>query len=516
MPDQPSFTQPLVATAPPPAPPARGAWPWRDRALLALVIACLIGVTAIFPLYQGVLTGGYLFYENGSDEASYLQYEFSRAVQSVTRPGQYGVSLMHEWGLSGGWINAVWDLGMWLALPVLLHAIWRRVGWTQRQATLGALLVLVLPHAVLHTNPLIKALSDWNGRSGALYWLNMPDVDLSPFMRTPEPQFSLLFLAVGLLLALRWRVHWPVYATLPFMYPFVSIPVGFVALACHLRARWPFARGAAAGPLVAAFLALSAGCWAYYAWLVTGKTRLLVTPSSLPLISFTALVALGLFVALRAHIEVRHRFFALAVALAPLAASNQQLLSGHIPQPSNFERCVGVIAVAIVVTLALKAHARWGLAAGVAGGALFVLSAYHTFRLDQAYMLRLPMTPALVDALKTDSAHVAVKDPFVASRLGMVHPRQAMTALAFERTYVNMADRYIGEYRCIKRQLAAEHPGVYEGAFGLLDEAYEYGSQKFVMAHIYRKSTFVKLHDAGAAGCRDATHRPLRHFPLVW
>jgi hypothetical protein len=484
------------------------------RVVVWLWLSGLLGLTLIFPLYQ-LIKSGVLYYENGPDEFSYLQYDFSRATESLTRPGQFLVSQLHHLGLSGGWINVVLDTAVLLGFPLLVAVLLRRIGWSRLQAGLGSLLMVVLPHVVLESNPLVQRLSDWNVRSGMVYWLNLPDVHFSPLLRSPEPQLSLMLLVGAVLVAVRLRAFLPVYIVLPVMYPFVAIPAAFVALACQLRARWPFGRFDTAGPLLASFLAVSGVCLAYYTFLVGERTRLIVVTSYWPLFSFTGAIALGLYLTLRHGIAPAHRFLALAIALAPWVASNQQLISGHVPQPDSFEQYVGCLAVAAVATLALKDRPWLRGACLALGTVFFLLGTYHTFRVNQAYMIRLPMTAEILSALKTDPRHVVVNDPFLASLWGMVHPRQPSTALAFEHSFVAMSDRYAPEYRCIKQQVQAERPGTFDHAFGLLDEAYAYGSQKYIMAHITRKSTFVKLHDVEAA-CADDAKRPLRYFYLLW
>jgi hypothetical protein len=485
------------------------------RLVFWLWLGGLLGLTLIFPLYQ-LIKSGVLYYENGPDEYSYLHYDFSRAAESLTRPGQFLVSQLHHVGLSGGWINAVLDIAVLAGFPLLVAALLRGIGWSRLQAGLGALLMVVLPQVVLESNPLVRWLSDWNVRSGMVYWLNLPDVHFSPLLRSPEPQLSLMMLVGAVLVAMRLRAFWPVYAALPVMYPFVAIPAAFVALACHLRARWPARRFGTVGPLLASFLGVSGVCLAYYTFLIGERVRLLVVASYWPLFSFTGAIALGLYLALWRWIAPAHRFPALALAAAPWVASNQQVISGHIPQPGSFEQYVGCLAVAAVATLALKDRPRLRGACLVLGTVFFLQGTYHTFRVNQAYMIRLPMTAEILAALKADSRHVVVNDPFLASLWGMVYPRQPATALAFEHSFVAMSDRYAPEYRCIKRQVQAERPGTFDHAFGLLDEAYAYGSQKYLMAHINRKTTFVKLHDVDAAGCTDTGRRPLRYYELLW
>jgi hypothetical protein len=481
-----------------------------------LLIAALVAMTVALPIYLALQTGGFVVYMNGYDESSYLQYDFSKFVQSPTRPGQYLVTLGHELGLSGGWINAVLDALVLVAFPLLGRAIFRHLGWAPRAANMGALLLMVLPMVAGTANPLIARLHDWNDRSGLVYWLNMPEMFASALVRSPEPQFSLVLLAVGVLVAVRLRSPWPVYLALPFLYPFVALPAAFVTLACHLRARWPFPRAATWGPLAAAFVALSIAAWAYYNVLVSENIRRIMIDSHLPLISFTAGLALLAYGTLRRWIPEQLRFAALAIALAPLAGANQQLISGHIPQPNNFEHYFGTFAASAVVLLAIAHRPRIAAVALSIGGLLFAQTAYVAFKTGMGQQRAFPLTPELVRLLKDDPGHVVVDDGMLASMLSMVHPRQASTALGFEKTYAGVAARHLETYLCIKRQVLADHPGNerLRAQFRWIDDGFEYGSQNVLVSHIGRKTTFTKLVDLHAEP--NCPKGPLRlHYVFV-
>lgn len=487
------------------------------RLMFFLLIAALVAMTVALPVYLAIQTGGYVFYMNGYDESTYLQYDFSKFTQGPTRPGQYLVTLGHELGLSGGKINAVLDAVMLVAFPLLGRAIFRRLGWKPRDANMGALLLMALPMVAGTANPLIARLHDWNDRSGLVYWLNMPEMFASALVRSPEPQFSLVLLAIGVLAALRLRTPWPVYVAIPFLYPFVALPAAFVALACHLRARWPFPRAANWGPLSVAFVTLSVATTAYYNVMVSENIRRIMIDSHLPLISFTAGLALLAYFALRSWIPETLRFAALAIALAPLASANQQILSGHIPQPNNFEHYFGTFAVATVVLLAITQRPRIAAVALSIGCLLFAQTAYVSFKTGLLQPRMFPLTPELVRLLKEDPGHVVVDEGMLASMLSMVHPKQGSTALGFEKTYAGIAPRYLANYRCIKRQILADHPqnDRLRAQLRWIDDGFEYGSQNVLVSHIGRKATFTKLVDMSVeADCPDGPLR-LHYFFIV-
>ncbi len=478
-----------------------------------LALAALVASALAFPLYQALDTGGYVYFVNAYDESTYLQYDFSKATQGIARPGQYLVTLGHELGLSGGWINALFDAVALGAFALLARAAFVRAGVAPPRAGLAALAMVCLPALFGTANPVVAWIHDRTNASDLVYWFNVPEMFVSPLVRSPEPQFSLTLAAAGSLAALWVGSAWPVLLLVPFMYPFVGLPAGFVAIALLLKAYWPFARLATAGPLIAGYLAIGIGAWAYYNVAVGDRMRAVMIDSHLPLVSFTGLVALAAFLALRPALDARWRFFALALALAPWVASNQQLISGHIPQPNNFEHYFGVFAIALIITLALVERPRWATAVMLAGALLLGRTAYVSFRVAQIDHQRYKPTPALLAALRDDPGAVVIDDGTLANTLNMVHPRQGSTALGFEQTFGTAADHRVVRYRCVKKRILAEHPAdaSLRAHLRWLDDGFMYGSQNVLVSHIKRKTTFTKLRDVDPALCPD-DGPPLRYF----
>ena len=98
------------------------------RAFLFLALLTVVILNA-FPLYQAVTGKGRLYYTNAFDEAYYLQYDFSQKNQRLSRPGQYLVTLAHQAGLSGGWINLVFDGVFVTAFLFLVRALFKAAGY---------------------------------------------------------------------------------------------------------------------------------------------------------------------------------------------------------------------------------------------------------------------------------------------------------------------------------------------------------------------------------------------------
>jgi hypothetical protein len=147
------------------------------------------------------------------------------------------------------------------------------------------------------------------------------------------------------------------------------------------------------------------------------------------------------------------------------------------------------------------------------GLALFMRSSYVTFRTNQITNERLPLSPALLEALKTDPAHTAVNNVLVASVLNMVLPRQHATALGHDQTFIAVADQRLPIYRAAKQRILLEHPEDpgFQRTLSFLDSAYEYCGQNIDIVNIHRKTTFKKVCDVNAVGDR-AEAPPLKYF----
>ncbi|MDB5097073.1 MAG: hypothetical protein JWM80_1494 [Cyanobacteria bacterium RYN_339] len=471
-----------------------------------LLVALAVAATIAYPLWQAWHTGGWICYQNGYDETTYLSYRFSLVAQAVTRPGSCLVTLLHRLGVPGGWQNLALDGVAVVAFPLLVRAGWHRWSGDERWANLAALLLLLLPLAFLTIDPPVRWLFQANQDAWTLAWINVPELHTPPLVRTPEPQVSLVLLSLAVWAAVaRARAAWPVYLVLPFLYPFVSIPAAFVALALDLRRRLP-----EPAALAGAFAAVGVACWGYFHFLIGPKLAPLLVDSHLPMVSFTGCLALA---ALGLRVAPGQRFLAVAVALAPWVACNQQLLSGHLAQPDNFEQYFGCFAAAFVVALAVRERPAWRWMPLVVGLVFFLRASQVVFTTNAATNARLPLTPELLSALATDPAHVAINDMILASTVGMLHARQAPTALAMEGTFPAVADGYVAGYRCAKRRILLDHPldPGFAMALRFLDAAYTYGSQDYKMNHIGRRSNVVIFQDVDPARC-ESDAPVLRYF----
>ncbi len=249
-----------------------------------------------------------------------------------------------------------------------------------------------------------------------------------------------------------------------------------------------------------------------------------MTPTRLPLLTGTGAAGLLLYLAIRRRLEPRYRVAALLLALAPLASANTQVLAGFIQTPHNLEQNFGVIALATVCILAIRAvgHRPWMLVgAAAASCGLLAVYASHVFVVNASVLERTPPSSALLDALKTEPQSVVMADPDLADLFSLAAPQLHFSALARSQTLrspddgsggPSTADRF-QNYLCVKRLLAGHQElRTFDGAFQTLDQGFRYLNQDFPLIHLNRKHTFRPAFDASDAP-RQCTPRTLQIFP---
>ena len=122
------------------------------------LVFCLV---AAFPVYQIIQTGGLVFYTNAHDEGYYLQYDFSNhVVHLAARWGQYLVSFLHVVGVSGGWINFLFDLSIPILCIILLRSALKKVAVVSKNA--DEIIIISLTGALLFLNTKLWYMIYWN------------------------------------------------------------------------------------------------------------------------------------------------------------------------------------------------------------------------------------------------------------------------------------------------------------------------------------------------------------------
>jgi hypothetical protein len=483
-----------------------------NRVFLFLAFLTVLLVNA-FPLYQALTCEGRLYYVNAYDEAYYLQYDFSQENARLSRPGQYLVTFAHEAGLSGGWINLVFDTLFVTAFLWLVRALFKAAGYDDKRSNMASILMTLGPLLFLGSNPLVRILFDKSLSHGFVSWLAVPEAPYLPIVRSPEPQFSILLAGLGSFFALKRERLVYVFLCIPFLYSFVALPLAFVLLALHLRNQSAWLEEHPALCLAASFLSVAVVQAIYFKFLVLDWIRqVLLVPSRAPCLSFTFAAAFAGYLVLCREMPAKKRFLLLAVVFAPLAAENGQLVTGRYVDANNFEQNFGVYSAALVLTWAVLESTRLKRSAWAIVGVSFLLLLYSSeiyFEINYGTQRRLPLDGELLGRLRTDSPHVAINDVALASLASMVFPRQPMTLLSFAQTSPPVAEEDLERYLCAKRQIledATRRPQ-FEAALRQIDKGYRHESSDFVLISGGRRTSYPVEHDMDAvpADCRPMT-----------
>src|SRR5690606_26136223 len=137
----------------------------------------------------------------------------------------------------------------------------------------------------------------------------------------------------------------------------------------------------------------------------------------------------------------------------PLAVANHQLISGWVVMPKNFELYAGLYCVTLVLILALPARPLFAVGISLLILIALVAFAYRTFQYNDQLNRQLEFNDKLLAALRSDSPHVAINHPKLASYASMMFPRQPLTTFAYEKTYRNVVAQYFPDYLCAKQEV---------------------------------------------------------------
>lgn len=461
-----------------------------NRPLIIVLVVMLLLLNA-YPIYQLFTTGGYLFYTNAFDETSYLQYDFSQQVQNISYAAQYIVTLAHNIGLSGGWINFIFDIISLLAFIIIIRGVLKQLGFNDKRANLSSFLIMILPLLFGGLNSVVNKLFYYSLSSGLINWITIPEASFLPIVRSPEPQFSLVILSLSVYFSLKIKSFIPVYLCIPFLYPFIRVPFAFIVLSVHLRTKIPLMAKYALIPPLVSFTILSSILMVYFNFYIDNNLKEYLVNSYYPLLSFTSSLAVIFYLLGYKGIPENLRFIALMIALSPMAAVNSQIVSGWIAQPTNFEQNFGVYCIAVILVLSVH-DIVFRTIAGVVATMLLLISAYTNFDYCYDQNKKLLFNNELVNILRTDSANVAVNDVHLASLFSMMFPCQPSTMFGYERTFSGQVKKNVTRYLCAKKEILKDEQmkDKFKDVFRTLDNAYKFENKDFILAHIGRKKDF--------------------------
>jgi hypothetical protein len=501
---------------------------WR-RVLWGVLLAALIVLPSLFAIQQYRWTGGYLFYANAWDEPTYLSYDGAMMTAAPTHAAEYLIVGLHRLGISGGFINLLFDIICPVVTVVFLRRSAIALGFSMLEATVYPFAVIAIPVLFGYTNPYYGTIFDANYHSRGLSWITLPQAYYPPFLRTPEPQLSLCVLAIATWVGLRRRSYLVPLAVSPFVYAFVGIPYAFVVLALLIGhrtqalIRQPAARALAA--ILASYISVAVALLLAHWLLIAGTSTADFLPAThLPLLSGTGAAALIVYAIARSRLSPSHRVPALVLAVAPLAVTNTQVLTGFFEHPNNFEQNFGVIVLAIVSVLALRTLGSGRLllsAAAVASCALLAAYASHVFVVNASAWQRERVSDSLLESLRQRPESLIIADPDLADLFGLVAPGLHYTALARSQALhepgegTSTAQRF-ENYLCVKRLLSTSEASsiVNPEVFVDMDRVFRFLNQDFPLTHLNRRHEFTQYFDPSQEPKR-CTSRELEVFPAL-
>lgn len=443
-----------------------------SRAFVGFVSLIVLGLIA-FPLYQGLITGGYLFYTTGMDESSHLSFFYARYVASSVgrmRHSSHLVSLLHSAGLSGGYINLVLDVTCSILTLAFAKRAFVKFGYTESAARSAALLCFILPVLFTPFNPAIDLLASVHLDPSIMPWLTMPWNAEVPFIRSPEPQLSWLILSVIVSTTANTRaLPWALLAVSPLLYTFVQVPTVFVASSLLVHKR--FSLWVA---LLTSFAIVGGATLAYVHIFRDTKLLNLFIFSYAPLISLSGLCGLVLLSLIRQRVTAGTYSVATILVASIWAVQNTQLLSGTLVTPVNFENYWGTAVLGYLATIAIIHRVthlrRWVYCTML----LFASFSLRIFEINRVIFERLQLPRETIATLATSSSRLAHNDLHVATYLDLVHPRQPPTAFSWARTYDLSSNVEYDAYLCAREEIRRSP---FSDEFVRLLEALELGFQ---------------------------------------
>ncbi|ODT82047.1 MAG: hypothetical protein ABS76_09435 [Pelagibacterium sp. SCN 64-44] len=205
---------------------------------VALLLLLAMLSFALVPLMVALFRPYFVYY-NGSDEQIYLTFQGALALLQDRSRGLSSklVLLGHELGLSGAVINLVMDLiSPWAIFAMVAYLL--RKGMDERSPLVAAWWVVFGSVLFNQANPFLEGLLP-DFRYQDTFWISAFE-GFAPFIRSPEPQLSILIALAAACLYLRTNIWLLLFLPMPFLYDNVVVPYGYlvsVALAVrYLRA----------------------------------------------------------------------------------------------------------------------------------------------------------------------------------------------------------------------------------------------------------------------------------------
>lgn len=471
----------------------------------------IIGIFFIVlpPVVQWLHTGVVL-YKNAFDEESYLQYEFAQDTLKWSRASQALVVFMHALGFSGAETNFFFDLVFPFMFFVILTKVFKRLSFSLSDSSFFAFLVVFLPIVFNSCNPEMSRFFSFLLQSGWCYWITAPEAVFLPIVRTPEPQVSLVLIVLGVYCALRFRKKACYFLFLPFVYPFIAVPVLFVILSEIFYGYYSKTKTILKSIFLSVLttsIIISLCLFGYLNLFLKNASsdifRLLV-PSRSPFVSTSGILSLSLWALLWKTTPPGYRALGFFIAVAPFFAVNTQVITGWFAQPNNYEQYAGVFSPVLILIFGI----RWNMIfrkVTIIGllVALFIQQVF-VVKENQEKLEMVLNTPGLMENLEKHSAQVAMNDMYLSSFCNLLYPRQPATPFSYVGTYPEAHRDFFKRYLCAKQAVLErkELMSRYQKVLSRLDHDYRYRNEDFILSHLNRKKTF-KINPEGTQSIED-------------
>lgn len=227
--------------------------------LLFLVFPAVLLLILIIPLLYLFLINDPFFYTNGWDEPTYLSLLGSCGLHL---PGYFAPAYLacelNKLGIPGSHIAFYLDIFSLTILPAMIAIILNRLLHTGAASFLFAVLFLLSPILFNYGNPLIELIASPNYVDAFIRYGREP---YQTILRSPNPQFSIILIAISILIFSFVRKPWILVLCVPLLY--FNVAVAYSMLLFTLAAFY-IANGRVKYPLaIAVALTLFLGwvCW---------------------------------------------------------------------------------------------------------------------------------------------------------------------------------------------------------------------------------------------------------------
>ncbi len=443
--------------------------------------------TVAFPIYQLIYTGGFLYYTNGWDEASYLQYDYAKHITEISSSGrmaEWFVVFLHEAGLSGGYINLLFDVIVTLLILNILPLILAQAGIEKKFANTAGISILGLPLILSNLNSVFEYLQNLNMESDSLRYLTMPYINDPYWLRTPEPQLSIACLLVVLFISLKLKNNYSLFAISLLSYPFVGIPTAFCALTLIFIKKF---RIRLSTSVVVTSTFISVLLLTYHYFFISEVLSDYIITGNFLLISFCGVVA-----ALACLIKAKPNNIILILFFSIWFSVNFQLISGFTIQPNNFEQYWS--APVLVLILLLLFQGSFLIRSSYFVSVILILSwSVFNFRTNNLHTVKLPIDSELLQDIKSNPSLVAVNDILLSTRLDMLYSKQKPMLFSYTRFYKGLPNIFFDDFLCAKQVLTGNSD--YTETVDSAEQLYINGDKNYVMNTILRTNHDLPMPD---------------------